>query len=165
MSETSARFALPLLLPGQAQKELYHNEALARLDTALHAAVEQGPLATPPADPEPGQSWIVGDSATGAWAGEDGSIAGWTDGGWRFVAPVPGLLAWNIADGHWLHWTGAAWSGGELPATALRIGGVQVVGERLADVPSPSAGTTIDAEARAAIDALIATLKTHGLID
>jgi hypothetical protein len=32
-------------------------------------------------------------------------------------------------------------------------------------VPSPSGGTIIDAEARLAVDALIAALMSHGLID
>ena len=81
------------------------------------------------------------------------------------MAPVPGMLVWNIDAGYWLHWSGSGWSDGELPAAALTIGGQQVVGPRLADVPSPSGGTTIDAEARAAIEALIATLRSHGLID
>jgi hypothetical protein len=165
MTDTSARFALPFIMPGQAQKEVYHNEALARLDAALHAAAEQGPLATPPADPQEGESWIVAADATGAWTGKDDALASWTGGGWRFVAPVPGMLVWNKAAGVWLHWSGSGWSDGALPATALSIGGEQVVGPRLADVPSPSGGTIIDSEARAAIDAVIATLKSHGLID
>ena len=165
MTEASARFGLPFILPGQAQKELYHNEALALLDAALHAAVEEGPLAGPPGAPAPGQSWIVGESATGAWAGRDNASASWTGGGWRFTAPVPGMIAWNIDAGHWLHWSGTGWSEGELPAAALHIGGQQVIGPRLAEVLSPSGGTTIDAEARAAIDGLIATLRTHGLTD
>jgi hypothetical protein len=165
MTETSGRFALPFILPGQAQKEAYHNEALALVDAALHACVEEGPLATPPATPAAGQSWIVAAGATGAWAGKADSLACWTAGGWRFVAPVPGMAAWNLDLGCWITWSGAGWSGGELPATALIIGGQQVVGPRLPDVPSPSGGTTIDAEARAAVDALIATLKSHGLIE
>ena len=165
MTEASARFALPFILPGQAQKEAYHNEALTLLDAALHAAVEAGPQAAPPSDPQAGQSWIVGDDATAAWSGKDGALATWTSGGWRFVPPVPGMTAWDKTIACWLHWTGTAWSDGSLPATALSIGGQQVVGARLPDVLSPSGGTTIDAEARVAVDALIATLKSHGLID
>ena len=165
MTDTSARFALPFILPGQAQKEAYHNEALSLIDVALHAVVEEGPLAAPPVGPDEGRCWIVADGATGDWAGKAGAIAGWTEGGWRFIAPVPGMMAWNIDIGCWLHWTGESWSDGSLPAVALSIGGQQVVGPRLADVPNPSGGTTIDAEARAAVDALIATLKSHGLID
>lgn len=165
MTETSDRFVLPYILPGQAQKEAFHNEALARIDAALHAAAEEGPLATPPASPALGQGWLVGAGASGDWAGHDDALACWTAGGWRFVSPVPGMQVWNIDLGCWRHWTGTAWSDGEWPATALTIGGQQVVGGRLADVPSPSGGTIIDAEARAAIDGLIATLKSHGLID
>lgn len=161
----SARFALPFLVPGQAQKEVFHNEALALLDAAVHPCVEQGPNATPPASPAPGQGWIVATGATGDWAGSDHSVAVWTDAGWRFVAPVDGMLVWNKAAGHWVHWTGAAWSDGFLPAAGIRIGGDQVLGPRLAEVPSPSGGTIIDSEARAAIAAIIATFKSHGLTD
>lgn len=165
MSETSARFALPFIVPGQAQKEAYHNEALTAIDCALHACVEGAPMANPPATPVIGHGWIVAAGASGAWAGHDEAIASWTSGGWRFVAPVPGMLAWNKAAQIWMRWTGSAWSAGILPASALHINGHQVVGPRLPGVPSPSGGTVIDAEARAAIDVLIATLKSHGLID
>jgi hypothetical protein len=165
MTETSARFALPFILPGQAQKEAYHNEALILLDAALHAAVEDGPASDPPGDPEIGQSWIVADDATGAWAGSDGSLATWTGGGWRLVAPVAGMMVWHKALGCWVYWTGTGWSDGSLPAAAIVIGGDQIVGPRLPDVPNPSGGTTIDAEARAAVDAVIATLRSHGLIN
>jgi len=165
MTETSARFALPFILPGQAQKELYHNEALTRLDAALHPAVAEAPRPDPPGAPAIGQGWIVGAGAAGAWSGQEDRLAVWTAGGWRFVSPIPGMLIWNIDAGYWLHWSGTAWSDGELVATALSIDGRQVVGPRLADVPSPSGGTIIDAEARDAIDGLIATLKSHGLIE
>lgn len=165
MTDASARFALPFILPGQAQKEAYHNEALTQVDIALHACVEGAPAADPPGTPALGQSWLVAAGATGAWAGQGGKLAGWTEGGWRFVAPVAGMTCWNRSAGCWLYWSGSGWSDGSLPAAALVVAGDQVVGPRLATVPSPSGGTTIDAEARAAIDALIATLKSHGLID
>lgn len=160
----TARFRLPLIASGQAQKELYHNEALAAIDAALHASVEGGPLATPPTEPATGEGWIVAGGADAEWAGHDDSLATWTEGGWRFTAPVAGMAVWNKAAGSWGHWSGADWVSG-WPVQALLIEGEQVLGPRQPDVPSPSGGTIIDTEARASIDLLIVTLKTHGLID
>ncbi len=165
MTETSARFALPFILPGQAQKEAFHNEALALVDAALHASVGWDPTTDIPTDPEPGESWIVGAGAADPWAGRANNLATWTDGGWRFTAPVPGMTVWNVDAGYWLYWSGAAWSAGEWPVSAVTVGGQQVVGPRLETVPSPSGGTIIDAEARAAVEALIVALRTHGLIE
>jgi hypothetical protein len=130
MSEISARYALPFIVPGQAQKELYHNEAIAAIDAVLHAAVEGGPTTTPPGAPEPGQCWLVGAGASGAWSGKDGKLAAWTSGGWRFVAPQPGMCVWDKAAAVHRRWTGSAWSGGEVAASALAVAGVQVVGIR-----------------------------------
>src|SRR5690606_17188667 len=50
-------------------------------------------LTTPPAEPAAGESWIVAPGAAGDWAGQDGTLATWLDGGWRFEAPVAGQLA------------------------------------------------------------------------
>lgn len=165
MTDTTPRFAIPLLIPGQAQKELYHNEALAVLDIALHAAVEGNPLTDPPASPASGRSWIVGAPASGSWAGKDGNLACWTDGGWRFVPPITGMAVWNKTEGYWIRYDGTAWNDGGLNVAMLTIGGQQVVGARQPAVPSPSGGATIDSEARAAIGALIATLISHGLTE
>ena len=165
MADSTPRFALPFILPGQAQKELFHNEALARIDLALHPAVEGAPAATPPADREQGRCWIVGAGATGEWSGRDGMLAMWSEGGWRFVAPLPGTSAWDKAAGVPLLWDGGQWRAGELVCSGLVVGGEQVVGSRQAGVPSPSGGTIIDAEARAAIAAITAALMSHGLIE
>jgi hypothetical protein len=164
MSEATTRLALPFIMPGQAQKEFYHNEALARIDLALHSAVE-GELASPPADPIEGQCWLVGSGASGAWSGKERMIAGWTPGGWRFLAPVPGMSVRETLSGLSLQGLGTEWSAGGLAATGIFVGGKKVVGERQPAVPSPSGGTTIDEEARIAIAAVTAALKSHGLID
>jgi hypothetical protein len=145
MTDLSARFALPFLLPGQAQKEVFHNEALATIDAALHGSVEEGPLSEPPAFPEPGESWIVSLGASGAWEGRDHALACFTQAGWRFVAPVPGMCIWNKAAGHWIYWSGASWSDGSLPSAGLVVDGIRVVGPRLEAIASPSGGTIIDA--------------------
>ena len=165
MDDSTARLALPFILPGQAQKEFYHNEALTRLDIACHASVEGPPLATPPQTPLPGQSWIVAAGGFGEWSGRDGEIASWTGGGWRFLQPIEGMLVWNKAAGCWLYLRSSGWSGGEIPASGFFVAGKKVVGERQPGVPSPSGGTIIDEEARAAIIALTAALKSHGLLD
>ena len=164
MAETSARFALPWLQPGQAQKEMIHNEALATIDALLHAAVEQVGASEPPASPVPGQAWILGPAPSGAWANRGHAIAWWTDGGWRFVAPAIGLCAWSIADGMTARWTGTAWRIGELDAAAIRIDGQQVVGERAPPIANPAGGGTIDVEARASVAAILQALRAHGLI-
>ena len=165
MTEASARLALPYILPGQAQKELFHNQALALIDGMLHAAAEGAPLPAPPEAPATGQCWIVAGAATGDWIGKDDALAIWTHGGWRFAAPVPGMLVWDKAARLWLHWNGSAWTSGELPARRLVIEGKQVVRERQPAVPSPSGGTIIDTEARSAIGWLIVALRSHGLIE
>ena len=165
MADTTARFALPFILPGQAQKELFHNEALARIDLALHPAVEGPPAAAPPSAPAVGQCWIVAPAATGEWSGRDDMLAIRTEGGWRFLAPQPGTSAWNKAAAVPLMWDGSQWGSGELACTGLLVNGVKVVGERLPGVASPSGGTIIDVQARAAINALTAALMSHGLIE
>ncbi|MBX9796085.1 DUF2793 domain-containing protein [Sphingomonas sp.] len=145
--QTSARLALPLLQPGQAQKELYHNEALVLLDLAVQPVVDSLGLNAPPPSPALGQAWIVGATPAGAWAGQAGAIAGWTGGGWRFVAPLEGMTVWSIADARPARHRGGAWQLAPLPAIA-----------------PPQGGETIDSPARAAIGAILAALAAHGLI-
>lgn len=161
--ERTDRHALPLLQAGQAQKEMTHNEALVMLDMLAMAVVE-GVADIPPADPAPGECWIVGDGAGAGWAGQAGAIAGWTAAGWRFLAPHDGMRCWvsgrNVAavrrDG--------AWRIGEVNATSLRIDGETVVGARQGPISGPEGGAYVDVEARAAVDAMLSALRTHGLI-
>ena len=164
MTDLSARFALPLLVPGQAQKELYHNEALTLIDAVLHAAVE-GRRVSPPAAPVPGQAWIADAGASGDWAGHAGQLALWAAGGWRFVVPTESMTVWDKAAGVTRRWISGSWNEGTIAAARLTVGGQQVVGSRQAAPPTPSGGTTIDAEARAALAAVTVALRTHGLIE
>jgi hypothetical protein len=164
MADASSRFALPLLQPGQAQKELFHNEALATVDALMHAAAQSAGDNAPPASPAPGQCWIVGSSPTGAWSGHSGALAGWTEGGWRFIAPREGMLVWLADAGVWAHRAGGGWIVGDVPAQAVSVGGVQVVGAQQAPIGNPSGGTTVDVQARSALAALLAAARAHGLI-
>lgn len=127
-------------------------------------SIEQPPLASPPASPALGACYIVGSGATGAWTGKSQSVAAWTSGGWRFVSPVEGMLLYERTSGTWAAFRSGAWELGMARAAALLIGGQQVVGPRAAAIASPTGGTIIDSEGRAAIDAILSTLTEHGLI-
>ena len=162
--EDSARLALPLLAPGQAQKEMWHNEALALLDIAVQATVEEVGRDAPPPTPQPGQCWIVGASPTGAWTGHAGAIAGWTPGGWRFVAARAGLRARHVASGQEAVCDGAAWQRGDMRAARVLIDGQQVVGARGSAIAVPSGGATIDVEGRACVEMILIAMRNHGLI-
>lgn len=133
------RHSFPMLAAGQAQKELFVNEALARIDTLLHPAVE-GEASDPPVDPEAGKCWLVAGNATGEWIGQDGRIAGWDGTQWTFCAPQEGMLVFDLSSGK-RHCYAGGWHSASRPA-------------------SPSGGSIVDQEARAAIDAIIATLQT-----
>lgn len=141
---SSSRHALPYLFVAQAQKELTHNEALARIDALLHPVV-QDQLATPPVLTlaDTGKCWAVSDGGTGEWQSKASQIAIWAGGSWRFLTPVPGMRVRNVAVGTDMVWDGDQWIGAPT-------------------VADPQSGATIDVEARAAIVALLSHFRAIG---
>lgn len=162
--DQTARFALPFLAPGQMQKELQVNESLQRIDLLLSAFVESPPANDPPASPMPGQCYLVGDAPTGVWAGNAGAIAGFTDGGWRFVVPPEGAQLLVRSTSETMVRRNDAWETGIVRAREIQVGGQKIVGERQSPIAAPAGGSTIDPEARATISEIIASLRAHGLI-
>jgi hypothetical protein len=162
--EVTPRLAMPLLHAGQAQKELDHNEALALLDIAAQAAVKSRGLDAPPAEPAEGACWIVGPTPVGEWAGHAGALAGWTAGGWRFVAPFPGLAAWVIDEGCSVRHLDGGWSIAPTHTSGVYVDGSRVLGARQPAIAEPVGGGAVDVEARVALAAVLAALRTHGLI-
>lgn len=161
----TARFALPLLHAGQAQKEMFHNEAVVGIDALLHPDVRGVGDNVPPAAPEAGEAWIVGTDPVGDWAGHGAAIASWTEGGWRFAAPRPGMEVWAESLGQTVRYRGVdGWQVGVLAASRVEIEGVQVVGAQASAVALPSGGAIVDEQARTAIVAVLERLQAHGLI-
>ncbi|WP_298093488.1 DUF2793 domain-containing protein [uncultured Sphingomonas sp.] len=148
MMESSARMRLPLLVAGQAQKEITHNEALALIDLAVQPSVVEIGRNAPPAAPAHGEAWVVGAAPEGAWADHAGALAGWTAGGWRFMLPWVGFAVWNRADRGTARFDGEEWRR-TAPASAI---------------DAPAGGGVIDAEARAAIGSMLASMRAHGWI-
>ena len=163
--DSTHRFSLPLLHPGQAQKETFHNEALQRLDLLVAATVEGPPSSDPPASPLHGQCYIIGADPTGAWAGHAGELAGYTAGGWRFARPTQGLTAYVVSSGTFATYRGGVWQIGTVEAERLVVAGQQVIGPRVAAISQPVGGAIVDAEARSSIGSILAALRAHGLIE
>lgn len=134
------------------------------IDIVAAAAVENVGTNAPPASPIDGQCYVIGTAPTGAWAGHAKAIAGYAPGGWRFVAAVAGMSAFDKASGQTAAYDGTAWSIGAIKGATLKLGASQVVGARLAAVANPTGGTLIDVEARAAITLILDRMRTHGLI-
>lgn len=138
----TARLSLPLLFAAQAQKEIFHNEALARIDALMHAAV-QGERNEPSETTEDGECWIVGSSPAAAWAGRAGSIAMRQSGQWLFAEPVPGMRIYDVSTGQFSVFSGT-W-------------------QKPAAIEEPSGGLNVDSEARVAIGTLISALRAAGI--
>ncbi|WP_343525769.1 DUF2793 domain-containing protein [Sphingomonas sp.] len=164
MTDSTPRWTLPLLAAGQAQKEMTHNEALTLLDLVVQPCIESVGLNAPPADPQAGQAWIVGDTPQADWRDHAGHLAGWTEGGWRFLAPRPGLSAWSRADQCRCEWDGTAWRTGRVVGREFLIEGKKVIGAQRPAIAFPVGGQVTDNEARNALESVIEVLRGHGLI-
>lgn len=138
----TARMALPLLFTAQANKEAFHNEALARIDGLLHTAV-QGESATPPEASEDGECWLVADTASGAWMGHARSLAMRQSGQWLFARPLQGMRVYDVSTQQYVMFSGT-W-------------------QKASTIEEPSGGMIVDSEARAAIGALLSALRAAGI--
>lgn len=143
LPSTTARFALPLLFPGQSQREFAINEALARCDALLHASIT-GEASTPPSNPAEGDVWLVIPNATGAFSGREGCIAVRALGQWTYISPCDGMRIFDRASGQTLFYS-SGW---------LRTDPISL----------PLGGSTIDAEARAAIATIADILQQSGIV-
>jgi len=147
MSDKTARNALPMLAVGQAAKEITHNEALAIIDGLLQPAAEAEQPSPPVSlsQTDAGRCWIVGQAASGEWAGQDGNVAYWTGASWRFITFVSGSPIYR-SDSQVM--SAKLANGWHVPAA----------------IPAPQGGSVIDAESRAAIASILSELKTRGLL-
>lgn len=164
MADFSARYALPFMQSGQAQKEVTHNSAVAALDALLCLTVESRTLTTPPATSPGTTAWIVAAGATGAWAGHSGHAAIFDASGWSFVVPPDGCLAFIRAEAVFAYCLAGTWHADAWPARALVIGGRTMLAAVPVVIPTPAGGSVIDVEARAGLAAVLTTLRAMGLV-
>ena len=119
------------------------NEVSTRLDALVHCAIE-GEAAAPPASPAAGECWLVAASPTGDWAGHAGRVAVYGSAGWLFCEVREGMRLLNRSTGQDIRFH-LGWQAPARPAL-------------------PTGGTTIDAEARTALAAIVAVLTQAGIV-
>jgi hypothetical protein len=162
---TSPDFGVPLIAAQQVQPEVTHNEAVVLL-TLIQKGVINATTSTPPGTPTEGDAYIVAGSPTGAWTGKANTIAIFYNGSWKFwpgnnatgtqITPASrheGMRVYDQSINSLQIFDGSAWQ-----ARYLLAAGTQTA------VADATGGSTIDTEARAAINALLSRCRTLGLI-
>lgn len=143
LDSTTKRFALPLLYPGQIQKEQSVNEALIRLDTVAQPAFLDE-RAVPPASPVDGAIHLVAAGAQDGWTGHEGALAVRTGTTWLFVEPAHGMHALDLSSGQLVRYHDGEWKRAPTPAPV-------------------TGGGTVDQECRVALENLVDALKQFGI--
>ena len=117
MSNTP-RLGLPLLQAAQAQKYVTVNEALVLLDGVGQLSLLSAETTLPPALANDGDCYGVPVGAVNDWAGRDGEIAIYSNGGWVFVVPQKGWRAWIADKNAAAIFDGAVWLAGAVAMSA-----------------------------------------------
>lgn len=116
MTNRTPKLDMPFIMPSQAQKHVTHNEAIELLDLIVQLTLETASATVPSLAPVEGQAWALGASPTNAWAGQGGKIAAWRGGGWMFVTPQDGWMAWCRDDADLKVFHAGAWRVLAVPA-------------------------------------------------
>lgn len=78
----------------------------------VHLSVKDRDLTAPPGSPAAGDTYIVGASATGAWATHDKKVAVWSGSAWVFYTPRTGWVAFIEDETKLAAYYSSAWSAG-----------------------------------------------------
>jgi len=118
---TTPDIGLPLLEAQQQQPNVTHNQIVYQLSALMNGVINMT-TNSPPGSPTEGDSYVIGSTPTGAWAGKAYCIATYTSGGWMFIpdrnsagtpltmgARQEGLRTYNRFDNTQYAWDGAAW--------------------------------------------------------
>lgn len=121
----SNRLGLPLIDAAQARKHVTHNEALAGLDALVQLSVASRNVSAPPVGVE-GARVLIGANASGAFAGHEGQVAAFDNGGWAFFTPRAGWRLYVEDERALLFHDGAAWA--DVGAAIRRLQNVSGLG-------------------------------------
>lgn len=113
-AQTEGRFGLQYgWALGESGWNVGMDANLLRLGRAgVHLSVKDRDLTAPPGSPAAGDTYLVTDSATGAWATHDGSVAVWDGVAWQFYAPRVGWVAYVEDEEKLSAYKATGWSAG-----------------------------------------------------
>jgi hypothetical protein len=162
---TSPDLGIPFIAEQQVQPEVTHNSALVVMSALLKGVISSGGN-TPPGSPTEGDAYIIGTAGTGAWNGKNNKIAIYYNGAWNYIPGVDdngaqiamgarqeGMVVYDQAINGLQVWSGSAWVARYLLQAATQ-----------AAVADATGGSTVDAEARTALNSLLAKCRTLGII-
>jgi len=90
------RYKVPIMTESQSGKYLTFNDYVLAFDALVGASVLDRDLTAPPGGESEGDCYLVAASATGAWAGQDGKLAQYVNGSWRFYPTPSGFVYWVV---------------------------------------------------------------------
>ncbi|MBV1866699.1 MAG: DUF2793 domain-containing protein [Marinosulfonomonas sp.] len=146
------RLGLPLLQAAQAQKHITVNEALVLLDGLGQLVLASATTTTPPALASDGDCYAIAVGGVNEWAGHDGEVAIYSNGGWVFAVPLRGWKAWVQDVQSFAMFDGGGWLAG---GVALSSNNAATVQEVLEYDHVIGAGTT---------SSLVAAIPAHSIV-
>lgn len=105
---TTPKLGTTEISESQAQKALQVNEALRRHEAVIQPTV-LGYQAAPPNSPADGNVYLVAINSTSEWSGQSQKIAYYVNGGWEFITPAEGWLAYHQAQHLYYRFNGTVW--------------------------------------------------------
>lgn len=105
---TTPVFGLPEVESEQSNAHIPVNTAN-RISEAVSGAVALDKDATSPPSANEGDMYIVGASASGAWAGEEDNLAVLVGGVWKFVTATTRFRVWVSDEARYYTWSGTTW--------------------------------------------------------
>lgn len=157
---TSPKFGFTLMVDNLLTPEVVVNEMGIGHDCLIAATVKDY-TPTPPGTPADGDCYLVGATATGAWAGHDQSFAFYSSG-WVFVTCPQYYVTYNVTDGYFYQKGASAWS--RLTITdhlSGYIGGSLANQDYTIAINLPFAGTITETNTKCESGTATATFKVN----
>lgn len=110
VNNTTPNLSITYLAQNQTNKEILVNEAFLKIDSLINNGAISISTITPPVSPNDSDLYIIPNSATGDWSGEDGKITYYNSAkGWVILSPNEGMTLWVNDEDKLYSFDGTSW--------------------------------------------------------